>query len=199
MRRLHKTVQIMAIGTMLSSLGDAAWLVGQQTVNPNPSAAQTTQSGSENQSKAPATPTAHKNAAHRKARRMQTIPIETASPSSTKPQLSPTQQRAADQKLLNEQQNQSDRDAQINDSLVKKAQRREDQQSIPRIEDGPQDRPNGTPAPAVQPYATQPASVTPSTGSPENSRIQDAPSNTTAPTQPQQPVSPAQPTNPPQF
>ena len=181
----------MRNGLLVIGLGAGLSLVG---------AAQSTQAGPQ---MAPATPTAAKKHVRRRRVRTQTIPVEAMSPArpaTTQPSpqanaAAEAQQGAADARLLQQQQAQSDKAARINDEQVRRAQQRQDAvQNEVRIQDAPGPAQTGvlpgTPAPQQQPQQTNPQQTNPQQTTPppgqQDQRIQDQPSavpgqNTTPP------------------
>ena len=139
----------------------------------------------------PATNGAKKRKTSSNSGPLQRIPIEQVPPSPPRPDETPTQ-RAADQKLLQQQQAQSAQAAQVTDQQVRTAQQRIDKvQNEQRIQDAP-----GPSQTGIVPAAGPP--LIPAGGG--SATIQDAPgpAQTIAPaTQPANPV-PAQPAPPPQ-
>lgn len=143
---------------------------------------------------APTAPTVKKHVRRRRPR-TQTIPVEAMAPArpATAP-LSPqanaaaeAQQRAADAKLLQQQEAQSDKAARINDEQVRRAQQRQDAvQNEIRIQDAPGPAQTGVlPGTPIVPQQTNPQQTTPPQGQ-QDQRIQDQPSavpgqNTTPP------------------
>lgn len=181
---MRLALRVLTLGVVLGASGWTAHLSGQAS-DPTSTQGQTSQPAQAR--RAPVAPA--KPSARRKSKVRQTIPVETAPPSAPASRLTEAQQKAADQRLLEQQQRESIKAAQTNDELVRRAQRREDQQSVPRIEDGPQATPSGTPTPSV---------IQPNIVVPNDSRIQDVPTYTPVPTRPAQPVTPTQTTSPPQ-
>ena len=133
-----------------------------------------------------------KNPAHvrrHKRTATQTIPMETETPPSQQSvqmeAAKAAQQRAADQRLLQQQQAESDKAAQINDQTVRQAERQQNlQQKEVRIQDAP-----GPAQTGVVPGTNQPLQPVPT-----DQRIQDAPS-----TQPTQLTPNTTPASPPQM
>jgi hypothetical protein len=125
---------------------------------------------------------------------LQSIPLETAPPSPPTPPAAQAQQKAADQRLLEQQQAQSAQAAQITNRQVQQAQKQKDAiQNEVRIQDAPGPAQTGVVPAAGPPVAPVNA----------NDRIQDAPGPAqTLPPMPsttpsQLPAPPTQPVSPP--
>ena len=173
-----------------------AWVLVAGSLAGGASMTQTTAPVQAGQTSAAAPSTSTSTAAKRRAARRaaararangqtEVIPMERMpanSGAAQPPAPSDAQQKAADQRLLQQQQAQSAKDAAVNGQVVKQAERQQDKvQGEVRI----QDAPNAAPVPPVSPVQTVPQA--------DQQRIQDAP----GPQPTQNPV-PATPSTPPQ-
>jgi hypothetical protein len=128
---------MMKLGIMIAVMAGLGWKAGLAQ-----SQSQQVQTTNGLASSSPTTvkPAAKKKPKPSAAAPAQRIPIETASPATPTAveAAQQAQQRAADQKLLQQEQEQSDKAAQINNAIVEKAQKQQEQmQKEVRIQDAP--------------------------------------------------------------
>jgi hypothetical protein len=171
MRASPRPASVLICLTAITLLLTTGWLRGQPPVQPTQPATSSTAVGPATSAAAKKRAAARRHAATPKAAPnpspgLVAIPLETAPPSAPATPAAVARQKGVDRKLLEQQQAQSARDAQITDRQVQQAQQQRDSiQKQVRIQDAPGPTQTGV----------VPAAGTPVAPVNSDDRIQDAP------------------------